>query len=628
MIYNEERRKMAQVKVNEAYELYQIITDFANPLEIFREGIQNSFDANADKIVVKVYERDSLGGSKVIIDIANNGEGLPRDKISNFFNVADSTKVNSRFIPNKSTQGYKGHGAKVFFNADEVVICSKMQDDYWAVNMVSPIQQIESKKCLEYSDFKTPTDLDIAIPDEWETGFFVRIISPKAFETTTKRKKLNHMVLRDYCQWFTIIGTIATLYDKDLKEKNINLFLMGINTDSFKDIYNDISKCDPVPSFEMTPLGLCEKIPLGHYFPPMRTTKKQMKAYVDSIKSTYHFFHYYSDIIFNEIIDAGSFSFRFVISIEGYETKRRYDLLLSRRGKRNDVGIEGHTDSSRYGLWACKGGVPVEKVDDWITGGKGNYSYMQAFIDYDGFNLTANRGSVQNTDVDKLELIQSKINEIWNDSKIQKKIKERQQIEEEAKIDISVDEERKNLRDRFNNSKKRGIITFKDGTKCPVPAKNKSGGYSESETFVLLLKIMEKYPKIFKFKLLDYNTVKGIDFVVEDSNGDPKYIELKGTLTNVMNHPFSCIHSVICFDTDIDKRRTKNGNEGLYITDLQEENAELQDKKSQYDSPFDDEKVTYTMYTLVPESSTEFTSMNVIRLKSFLTEVLGATIVE
>ena len=75
-------------------------------------------------------------------------------------------------------------------------------------------------------------------------------------------------------------------------------------------------------------------------------------------------------------------------------------------------------------------------------------------------------------------------------------------------------------------------------------------------------------------------------------------------------------------------RRTKNGNEGLYITDLQEENAELQDKKSQYDSPFDDEKVTYTMYTLVPESSTEFTSMNVIRLKSFLTEVLGATIVE
>ena len=32
---------MRKVRVNEGYELYQIITDFGDPLEIFREGIQN-----------------------------------------------------------------------------------------------------------------------------------------------------------------------------------------------------------------------------------------------------------------------------------------------------------------------------------------------------------------------------------------------------------------------------------------------------------------------------------------------------------------------------------------------------------------------------------------------------------
>ena len=41
---------MRQAHVNEGYELYQIITDFGDPLEIFREGIQNSFDADASNI--------------------------------------------------------------------------------------------------------------------------------------------------------------------------------------------------------------------------------------------------------------------------------------------------------------------------------------------------------------------------------------------------------------------------------------------------------------------------------------------------------------------------------------------------------------------------------------------------
>ena len=36
-----------EVQINKGYELYQIITDFGEPLEIIREAIQNSFDENA-----------------------------------------------------------------------------------------------------------------------------------------------------------------------------------------------------------------------------------------------------------------------------------------------------------------------------------------------------------------------------------------------------------------------------------------------------------------------------------------------------------------------------------------------------------------------------------------------------
>ena len=51
---------MGQVHVKEGYELYQIITDFGDPLEIFREGIQNSFDECASEIYVNVYEKQKL----------------------------------------------------------------------------------------------------------------------------------------------------------------------------------------------------------------------------------------------------------------------------------------------------------------------------------------------------------------------------------------------------------------------------------------------------------------------------------------------------------------------------------------------------------------------------------------
>lgn len=38
--------------------------------------IQNSFDENASEIYIKVYEQRKIGGSSLIIDIIDNGNGL------------------------------------------------------------------------------------------------------------------------------------------------------------------------------------------------------------------------------------------------------------------------------------------------------------------------------------------------------------------------------------------------------------------------------------------------------------------------------------------------------------------------------------------------------------------------
>lgn len=115
---------MSKVHVNEGYELYQIITDFGDPLEIFREGIQNSFDETATEIYIKVYEQRKISGDELIIEICDNGNGLKRNRVDSFFDVANSSKITNDFVPT-GKHGYKGHGSKVFFNAESVHICSK-----------------------------------------------------------------------------------------------------------------------------------------------------------------------------------------------------------------------------------------------------------------------------------------------------------------------------------------------------------------------------------------------------------------------------------------------------------------------------------------------------------------------
>lgn len=365
-------------------------------------------------------------------------------------------------------------------------------------------------------------------------------------------------------------------------------------------------------------MGNFEEIPFGHYFPEERITDTAMKRYAKKIGSNKASYMFYSKMVFNETITTGSLSFRLIISLEGYETKRRYDLLLSKQGRASTE--ENHTDGERYGLWACKGGVPVEKVDDWLIGGKGvgSYTYMQAFIDCDAFQLTANRGSIRNTDIEKLDLIKKEVNKVFRSKRINDAMQERQGWELLEKTISSIESDAKELKKRYISSKSRKKIILPDGAEILEPTKTRSG-YSESETFVVLLTIMEHYPDLFKFSLMDYNTTKGIDFVV-DYMGTPKYIELKGTLTKKINHPFRYIYKFICYDLDVAKNEI--------VEDMESFNTTLKiNKDDKFESNNDEfNSKTYTSYCLQPEGTATIQSMEIITLKTFLVEVLGAVI--
>ncbi|MGR3318682.1 MAG: ATP-binding protein [Candidatus Anammoxibacter sp.] len=603
-----------EVQINKGYELYQIITDFGEPLEIIREALQNSIDENCTKIFCHVYEKQKISGNKLIIDIWDDGGGLSREKAACFFDLANSSKIDENKIPYKNKIGYKGHGAKIFFNSENVEVLSITKNETWVAKLASPIEQLEKSNTFKY----TITD-DIAnscFTDHIHsaTGFFVRITGHLHFRTKHTQYKLNHKNVRDYIKWFTIFGSVS--HSLDGEDEKPSLFLRGLDFDNFKKLYGNSGKIDPLPVFQVRNDVEYEEVSFGHYFPKERYTESSMKNYAKSISSNKPYYDYYAKLIFNEQVSCdNNLTFNLILNVEGYETKRIYNPLLTRRGaSRTDIS---YTDSERYGLWACKSGIPVEKIDHWIEGAKGTFTFLHGFLDYDEFNLTANRGSIHNTDLEKLEIIKKKVNEIFSSKKIKDALNERVEFEKFESQLSSIEEDGVNLKKRFQYSSKRKNIVLPNGTIWREPRKTKSG-YSESETLIILVQIMTIYPNLFNFNILDYDTTKGIDFVVEHQS-NPKYIELKGTMNKKVNHPFRYIYKFICYDLDF-------GDKDV-VMDLEDFSVALKvnnnDNFQSFDTKFKGK--TYRSYQLIPDSAS-IQSMEVIRLNTFLKDVLGATI--
>ena len=276
--------KEQEVQINKGYELYQIITDFGEPLEILREALQNSIDENSSKIYCHIYEKQRISGNMLIIDIWDNGDGLAREKAACFFDLANSSKIDEHKIPDKSKIGYKGHGAKIFFNSESVEVLSKTKNDTWVAKLTDPLGQLEKLNTFNYIITDDISDSCFTDHAHFATGFFVRIIGHLHFKTKHTQYKLNHKNVRDYVKWFTVFGSVSSLVNNEVEKPS--LFLRGLDFDNFYREYSNSGKIDPLPIFQFHNNVEYEKVSFGHYFPEERNTESSMKKYAKSISST------------------------------------------------------------------------------------------------------------------------------------------------------------------------------------------------------------------------------------------------------------------------------------------------------------------------------------------------------
>ena len=127
--------------VDQTQEFIEIANDFANPLDLVREAISNSFDAHATDIRL-AFETELISGETTfVIRMSDNGDGMGRGELQAFFDLGNSTRR-----ADKTTIGEKGHGTKIYYNAKKLVVDTQREGTRFIATLEAPFSKLHDRR--------------------------------------------------------------------------------------------------------------------------------------------------------------------------------------------------------------------------------------------------------------------------------------------------------------------------------------------------------------------------------------------------------------------------------------------------------------------------------------------------
>lgn len=549
-------------QVNAEAEFLEIASDFGNPLEIVREAISNSIDAGARNVKIEFSVEEIDGAQTLVISVEDDGSGMTRQVLErDFWGLGFSGSRDD-----KGKIGEKGHGTKIYLRSEEVRVLTHSSEGAYESICERPMRALTRRQAHR-------PKIRPIVPTQQQTGSVIRILGYNQNE----RSAFVQNVVKDYITWFTKFGSIETELGIETL-KDLKLHLKCLDADHF------------------------ETIPFGHYFPPQNKDIDELFGKYGSSAADLFVRRY---VLQGERLkELPEVTYEGVISVEGDQVKRLYNPLIGER-RRRDTGRYRVAD--RYGLWLCKDHIPIQRINDWIVGfgtGSNSFTLLHGFINCQRLKLTANRGSIANTDPKVLEELKravqahlDAINADLNKSGIYTLF----QWQNEER---TLTQEKDDFISRTKSFTSRRVASL-DGQTLMEPR-------NESELFGLFMKVFTLRPDLFDFEPLDYNTSRGIDIVARNktnnriSESSFWYVELKHFLRETLDHGFKYLRWIVCWDFD------KAINSNTEFAAVQESDVRTLETNK-------DDKGR-TLYFL--NSRTSAIKIQVIRLKQFLKEQL------
>ena len=478
--------------------------------------------------------------------------------LQSFFDLGNSAK---RHDPNLI--GEKGHGTKVYFNCGSIIVETTKDGVTLTADMDQPFSNLH--------DGKLPrANVTRALTPAVSSGTRITI---RGFNNN-QGELFTHDRLRDYINWFTKFGSFERTFDYEEHSKKV-ILLKGL----------DVNKP--------------ERIEFGHFFPEeSQPIGELFNTHVVRAPD------YYCKKVIRRgtLAHYPSIHYDAVFYIEGNRVKQSYNRMLRRQGFNAPKG--GYTVQERYGIWMCKDFIPIERKNEWIASKGSEFTKFHAFFNCQDLSLTANRGSIANTQPAILADIRDEVQSIYQDIIASDYWRDIDWLESEANAYRTSEKEKRDYVWRQDRAVKANIALFKDAI-LVEPSR-------ESGVYALLIQLATLQPDLFPFTIVDYDTHSGIDVIAKMRDPAPAgssalyYVELKYFFEAVMNHSFENMGYIVCWDTAV-----KHGSK---VTDLAAVERTL------FVAPADPKEGNYTGYFLRQNFKQD---IQLFVLKDYIRQKLG-----
>ncbi|WP_428264156.1 ATP-binding protein [Haliangium sp.] len=519
------------IQVDVAREIREISNDFAQPIELLREVLSNSYDAGAREVVIRARPELDPSRRRILnVDVQDDGLGMDRETLGYFFGLGFNRKPT---IPDRPPIGAKGHGTKIYYNATELWVATRTKDGPLLVTHADQVRVQVSNGKLPELHVRQGDDAhayaeshQLPIPDRQGTCIRLIDFTPDSGRLIDDFTRTN---LENYIRWFTIYGSFAHAVRGSAPDPPMHLRLQATDEN------------EPSP------------VAFGHPWPEADITDLRTLKKGDSRRPFNHFrkrFH-----VLDRPISEG-YRIDIAVLFEGKRARMDRDPCI-RRQRAGGLYFE----EQRYGFWLCKNYIPVEKAEPLSMDDIGPFAVLEPhraliLANCDDFELTANRGSVGNSQATLLEGVRQGVvdylREIEDDSDLRRFLDEY----EEDRISRLREKDHKAFRSRLKryNNKKLCRVTLPDGKPFEFYEPQR-----EITLYGLLSQLQILDSGLIPLDVLDYDDHRGIDLLVRrgTSPGDllardqVAYVELKYVLESRINHAFAHLHAIVCWESDV-----------------------------------------------------------------------------
>ncbi|WP_254523977.1 ATP-binding protein [Natrinema caseinilyticum] len=320
-------------KVNEVNEFLEIASDFEDPLEVIRESLSNSYDAEATEVEIRIQNQPN--GSDIIIE--DDGNGMNEWDLESFFDLGNSRKTDSI--------GYKGHGTKIFYKSDRIEVTTVHDGTSYRAVMDEPWEKLNRKELPEYE----LTTNSVRSGNPQTKIKITNFRSGHGFDA----EELTYNKIHHYLKWKTIAGSTAHYFGEDQREMEITVSLDDEIDDTREELVTPNRLEFPAEQLD----------PGDDTYPAERMCKHYPAKEID-------------------------------IKYEGGETTLQIVGMVGGKEARNELPTYGR-HSAQFGIWFAKDHIKVERLNEAISHDN-EFLHFFFVANCQDIELSANRESIRN----------------------------------------------------------------------------------------------------------------------------------------------------------------------------------------------------------------------------------------